>query len=351
MYILSLKGDHYQMGLQHGQQVLDLRPLIVEDIDRRLQCLEQRGDLDSIVKELDSAWQRTAPATIAMLRGMAEALAIDTPRMCQYAAASYLDELAPVNPKAEGCTVWGASGPATHDGSPMVTKNRDCRVQLLHLQTLAYAAPREGYRYVSVTSAGSPAVSSSGINERGLTVADTHVPSRDIGPGLPRYALMMDLLEQHETVASALDYLRSTPQMGAGNLVLADAQGNLVVLESGYWRCGAILPVEHTVVATNHFMSGELRDDYVESSSGAYAESQARYQTVQAALKENRGAMDVGRAKTLMAKHAGATAAICRHDSIDDTSTISNAIFLPAERKLLFCHGRPCEGTYQAYSL
>jgi hypothetical protein len=53
----------------------------------------------------------------------------------------------------------------------------------------------------------------------------------------------------------------------------------------------------------------------------------------------------------LMAQHKNGSVAICRHDTSDDTGTISNAIFLPTERRLLFCNGRPCEGEYASYVL
>lgn len=350
MDTLDLQGNHYEMGWQHGQQVLELRGRIVEAMETRLRASGGPPGQDPVLRELEKAWQGIAPSTLAMLRGMAEALAVPFTRLFQYAAASYLDDLRRGTPGAEGCTVWAASGSATRNGSPILSKNRDYAFEHLPLQVLAYAAPRQGHRYVYVTSAGSPAVFSSGMNERGLTVADTHVPSRDIGPGLARYTLMMDLLEQHADVASALAYLREAPQMGSGNLVLADAAGSLAICESGYRRHGMIHPVENAVVATNHFASAQLRGAYLDTCDGAYADSLARQEAVHGALKTAHGALDVERAKALMARHADPGPAVCRHRVGEDAATISNVIFLPAERRLLFCHGAPCQGAYTTYS-
>ena len=183
-------------------------------------------------------------------------------------------------------------------------------------------------------------------------MADTHVPSKDIGPGLARYVLMMNLLEKHATVTSALSYLEKVEHMGAGNLILADAQGDVVVVESGYKQYGSVSPVENIVAATNHFVSPELCGQYLEDYARASgSESRARLQVVKTVLKERRGALDVETAQQLMAQHKNGSVAICRHDTSDDTSTISNAIFLPTERKLLFCNGRPCEGEYAPYVL
>jgi len=351
MKTLTLRGDHFEMGWQHGQQVFELRDRVVATMEARLRALGRREGEEAILRDLEKAWEEIAPTTLAMLRGMAEALALPSFRLFEYATASYLDDFRRGAARAEGCTVWAASGSAARNGSPILSKNRDYALEHLPLQVLADAAPRQGHRYVYVTSAGSPAVFSSGMNERGLAVADTHVPSRDIGPGLARYTLMMNLLERYEDVASVLVYLREAPQMGSGNLVLADAAGGLAICESGYRRHGVMRPVENTLVATNHFASAALRDAYLEARDGAYADSVARQEAVRAALMTAHGALDVEYAKALMARHADPGPAICRHRAGEDAATISNVIFLPAERQLLFCHGTPCRSAYEAYSL
>ena len=354
MQVLSLRGDHFKMGLQHGQQVHNLRPLIVATIDARLATSARRGGSETrLLQELEQAWMESAHSTMDMLRGIAEGLELPFPRLFHYAAASYLDDVAQSNASAEACTVWAASGPATRQGTPILTKNRDYSLKHLPLQLLAHAAPSKGYRYLYVTSAGSPAVFSSGMNEKGLVVADTHVPSRDMGPGLSRYTLMMILLEQYSTVASALACLRETSCMGAGNLILADALGDSAVVETGYRQCGFISPVDHVVVATNHFVTAELRDQGLGDRAGTpIGESDARRQTVWALLNESRGALDVDATKKVMAHHnANGRAAICRHQLEDDAGTISNVIFSPVERRLVFCNGRPCEGAYMTRAL
>jgi len=369
MRVLVLRGSHYEMGLQHGQQARDLGATILATLKARIRHLEQRADLDDAVRQVETAWQKNAPSTIAMLKGIADGLTIQFARLFRYAIASYLDDLLlgdsklgiashrPLAmtdkqcPETEACTVWAAAGLATRDGAPILTKNRDYTLAHLPLQMLADAAPQSGYRYLYVTSAGSPAVFSSGMNEKGLAVADTHVSSRDIGPGLARYTLMMNLLEQHASVASALAYLRETLQMGAGNLALADAQGDLAVCESGYRQCGFIAPLEHTVVATNHFVSAQLRDAYLEHPPGARAESQARHAVVRTVLQNVWGRWDVEKTQALMSRHEEEQTAICRHNSRSEAVTISNAIFLPAERKLLFCNSQPCQGSYSAHAL
>jgi isopenicillin-N N-acyltransferase-like protein len=344
MRILSLQGNHYQMGFQHGEQVTDLRAQIIARMDARLGHLERRDDVSRSLQRVEVAWKRSTRSTLAMVQGIADALKIPFARLFLYALASYLDDLAAARRATEGCTVWAASGNATRDGTPILTKNRDYSLAHLPLQLLAHATPQRGYRHLYVTSAGSPGVFSSGMNEKGLAVADTHVISRDIGAGLARYTLMMKILEEHATVASALRYLRQAKHMGAGNLVLADARGCLAVCESGYARCGFGARGENLVVATNHFVSPVLRNAYVENS---VEDSRARFETARAEVMRQRGRMDVERAKAVMARHANGSTAICRHDANEVWATISNVIFLPSEHKIFFCNGRPCASTYE----
>ncbi len=350
MKVLSLHGDHYQMGLQHGKQVCDLRPLILTTIGARLEALTRTGGLDMpVLDEVKRVWETHARSTLMMVEGIADALQIPLERLFQYVAASYLEDLLLAKTQPEGCTVWAASRSATRDGAPILVKNRDYYEGHIPLRVIAYAALREGYRSIYVTSAGSPGVFSSGMNERGLAIADTHVSSRDLGPGLARFTLMMNILERCASTADALAYLKSVRCMGAGNLILADADGECAVVENGFRVCGFITPLQDIVVATNHFVSAELRDANVLRNSTTYDETRARYEIARALLEQARGALDVAHAKRIAAHH-GATA-LCRHRPINDADTISAAIYLPARRQLLFCNGWPCQGSYERYTL
>jgi hypothetical protein len=95
-------GDHFQMGLQHGQQVHNLRPLIVATIDARLAGSAQRSSPEGrLLQELEQAWMESAHSTMDMLRGIAEGLELPFPRLFHYAAASYLDDVAQSSASAD----------------------------------------------------------------------------------------------------------------------------------------------------------------------------------------------------------------------------------------------------------
>jgi isopenicillin-N N-acyltransferase-like protein len=355
---LNLQGDHYAMGQQHGHQVRRLRPLIAEAIEARFRQIEQDGPdalFEALVRETGEFLQEFDVPLLDMIRGQAEALDFEFDTLLRYDLATYLrDNLVTRKPPGtESCTTWAATGSATVGGQPVLVKNRDYRLEHLPLQIVIHAAPEAGNRYVCSGSAGSPGVFCAGINQAGLAVADTHVCSTDLGPGLPDYALMMHVLEAHDSVSSALDYLRSVPCLGRNNLILADGQGHLAVFEIGHRCYGLFKTHDGTLVNTNHFVSSELRDCYVDTHPPPErGNSFRRYERVARELNAALGQIDVPFAQRLMASHDGRQASICRHPMEDSNSaTISTSIFLPAQRTMLFCHGLPCQGQYDEFAL
>lgn len=357
--MLEVNGSHYQMGWQHGRQVKDLRSLIWDAVQSRLASMEGRKGITALTERLlETLREVGGTPTIEMIRGQADGLEVDFQRLFQYDVASYLeDNLLPSS--SEGCSTWAASNGATSNGEPILVKNRDYYLEHLLLQIVMRAEPESGrrfaYRYLCVGSAGSPGVFSSGINERGLCVADTRVRCLDNGPGLPAYSLMMQILEQHESVRSVLEYLMGAKRMGGSNLILADAQGDLAVFEVGYRNYGIIEAHDHIVVNTNHFVSPDLENQFVDTNPPeTKSNSFHRYEKLAGVLRGSYGEIGVELAQRLMAFRGGPLDSICRHLDVfmgKKTGTISTAIYLPIEKKLLFRHGRPCEGEYEVFSL
>jgi isopenicillin-N N-acyltransferase-like protein len=359
MKVIQLAGDHYQMGRQQAQQVQNLRPEIVKTMQQRLGRLESyEADVQPHAAELADAWEEAARPTLEMLRGIAQGLELEWEAFFRYTIASYLEDRIQRPAHNEGCTTWAASGPVTRHEVPMLVKNRDYRPDHQPLQCLARAQPARGYRYTYVTSAGSPGVFSSGLNEAGLAVADTHVTSLDVGPGLARYSVMMEILEHHSNVESALDYLRRVPHIGDGTLVLIDRAGKMVIFETGHTAYGSVRPEQSFVVSTNHFVTQRLRHRWVDRNPPELrGNSLNRRAKVVTALQAARGEVDTVWAQELMSDHGDSPLdvadrrqyAICRHTDMDPQSaTISMVLYLPQERTLLFADGQPCQAALQA---
>lgn len=349
---LTLQGDHYAMGLQHGLQVRDLRPLIAHVVESRFQQIVQRGPderFEDLVRRTTEVLHQVDAPLLDMIRGQAEALGFEFETLLRYNLVTYLrDDLFICRPAVDGCTGWAATGSAAAGGATILVKNRDNRPEHLLLQIVARAVPDSGYRYLYSGSAGSPGVYCAGINEAGLAVVDSYVSSTDLGPGLPDYSLMMHMLERFDGVPAAVDYLRSVPRLGRNNLILADAAGHLARFEIGHRAYGLQETADGVLVGTNHFVSPDMQLSFVEVDPvGIKGNSFSRYRRVTRALEAGWGRVDVPFAQKLMASHRGRLARLCRHAREGlEVTTISTSIFLPARRLMLFSHGLPCRAAY-----
>jgi isopenicillin-N N-acyltransferase like protein len=351
---IDLAGDHYTMGLQHGYQVRRLRPQILSAIKNRLLLLAKLDrDFDTRIENLTLIWKEIARPTLDMMRGMAKTLSLEWDTFLRYTVGSYLVDRALQSRLSDGCTVWAAGPPLTQEGLLILTKNRDYRPWHKDIQCLVRAKPARGYQYLYVTSAASPGVYSSGMNETGLAVADTHVPSLDIGKGVARYSLTMDLLEHHSTVDSAIDYLDQVTHMGDGTLVFQDAQGDMAVYECGHTKHAIIRDQGGNVVSTNHFVSESLSELWLEYNPPRLrGNSQARYQRVSSMLSSSAGQVDLHFAQSLMSSHGTRLESLCRHQDYSPRSTtISSAIYLPHQRMLYLANGLPCREPYRSWKV
>jgi isopenicillin-N N-acyltransferase-like protein len=355
--IITVRGTHYQMGFQHAQQVKALLPAIHTAIDARFTQLadDQPDDaFEAVVNETVLILETHDPATLALIRGLADGLGVEYERLLRYNLVTFLRDILTTRKTSsadEGCSTWTATGAATVDGQAILAKNRDFSLLHLPLQTAVRAEPEQGYRCTYITSAGSPGVFVAGFNEAGLALVDTHVSSSDVGPGLPTFALSMHVLEDHDTVRSALDYLKSTPRLGRNNVLLADARGDIALFEIGN-RNFAVREAESDVlVNTNHFTCAEMTACYVDTDPAAVrGSSLKRYDFLAQQLAQAHGKIDLAFAQDIMGHHADRLSSICRHPTADEaTSTISASIFLPGQRRMFFCHGFPCSRAYVAF--
>jgi isopenicillin-N N-acyltransferase-like protein len=349
------------MGYQHAEQIVGLRPAILDAIASREAQIARDGEDEAfraLVAETRSVVATTDPAIVGFVSGLADGLDIPLARLLDYNLVPFLRDVLVTSDTvstagmSEGCSAWAASGTATSDGTPLLAKARDYRLEHLVLQTVVRAEPESGYRYTYITSAGSPGVFVAGFNEAGLAIVDTHVSSRDVGPGVPAYALAMHVLEEQENVGSALAYLRSRPLLGRNNFLLADSRGDLALFEMGH-RQRAILQAERGVlITTNHFNSPVMRPSFVDISPPELrGNTYARYRALQEALAHQRGKINLSRAQEILAFHDGSLASICRHPTpTSESSTIAAVIFRPAQREMHFCHGRPCLGRYETFA-
>ena len=125
MRVISIRGNHYKMGLQHGLQVKDLRPFILEAIEARFSQIEQYGPdarFELLLRETRELLQEMDAPLLAMIRGQAEALEFEFDTLLRYDLVTYLYDYLVTRkpPSSEGCTTWAATGSAPASGQPIL---------------------------------------------------------------------------------------------------------------------------------------------------------------------------------------------------------------------------------------
>ncbi len=352
--VLNLSGDARSIGRQHGEQVADLRPMIESSIKIRLAELhKEEVDLSSHIKEISGIWEEFAPDTLEMLRGIAESLHLDWGEYFTYTIASYLTSCIKNMQPGTGCTSWAANGAITRDSAPILVKNRDYHPDHQPLQCLARVKPSHGHSYLCLTSAGSPAVFSSGINDQGLAVVDTFVSSTDIGPGIARYSLEMDILQNLATVKEAIDYLPTRPHFGDGTLTLIDVSGEMATFEIAHSAQAVRLSNEGFIVSTNHFSAPQTCSFWADREPDHLkGNTQGRRKQLENSLQAAKGQVDVDWAKARMGEHGDPLSAVCRHAELDPTSvTISCVIYLPKQAAMYVANGSPCQAPFEYFKV
>ncbi len=348
--VLNLSGDSRNIGRQHGEQVFDLRSQIQTSIQTRLTELRKGNpDFSHNLKEITPIWEKHAPETLEMLLGIAEALDLKWDEYFTYTLASYLTSCLNKSSRTEGCSTWAANGNITHDGAPLLVKNRDCPPDTQPLQCLARIKPTDGNPFLCLTSAGSPGVFSSGINSAGLAVVDTFISSTDIGPGIARYSLMMDILQNFATVKEAINYLPTHPHFGDGSVTVLDAQGDMAVFEIAHSVQAVRQSDEGFIASTNHFTTPETRSLWVDKEpEHLRGNSQGRLRMIEDALRSAKGQVDIPWSQALMRHHGDHLSALCRHAEIDPLSvTISCVILLPRLASIYVANGHPCQTPFE----
>lgn len=349
---MLLAGDAHERGLAQAACGSALIAATQRAIDQRMTASAAwlgRADVGAFLDEQIDVMARIDPDGAAEIAGIAEAFDRPYRTVVAYLHLSVVADLA-----VDGCSSWAWGGPAackSGDG-PLLVKNRDYRGEHEQLQRvfLHRDPSRPGEAILCVGSLGSPGAFSSGINAHGFALVDTHVSSRDHGPGLLRYVLMTRLLWRCRSVAEALWEIDRVPVAGGGTLVMADAAGATAAVELGH-RTSAFETGGLAVARTNHFVSPQCAPAWLTPASpAAVASTHGRLARLQAWLKARPGRPSLADAAALMGTHdEDGGAALCCHAEGDGSRTISCSLFAPAARRLYFSAGHPCRREWSLY--
>ena len=210
MYHPRFYGDFYDMGLKYGSLLakkgIPFPAITSEKADFGTQCYQE-------VK-------RFYPDLIAEFQGFAKGWNVEEGHLGAFVA---------------GLGVFDTTGKCSafacrHQDAVIFGRNYDMLYKVQKTTESSLIAPRGKFAYVSQSDVFIGRCD--GVNETGLAIAMSFVNGTQIRPGITFHLTIRKVLETCSTVADAIAVIQSTKVTSANNFLIADAAGNMAVVES-----------------------------------------------------------------------------------------------------------------------
>jgi predicted choloylglycine hydrolase len=235
------------------------------------------------------------------------------------------------------CSVFGASS----DAGVIFGRNYD----------FFYKYKRFTENYLTVPDDGLASVGNSdvfigredGVNEKGLAVGITFVTPRTVKPGINFPLVTRFVLDRSSNIGEAIKELRRFHFSTTNNYLLADASGDLAVVEASPKRTEVRRPHGRSfIVCTNHFVHPGM--SVMEDVSERDSDSVRRYATISDEIKRRNDKVTLRSARTILSNHAGG---VCSHREELRLGTLWSVIADLPSRRIMLAEGQPCKVDYE----
>ena len=353
--VISIEGDAYECGLQHGAAAADR---VAKTIDFYLPSfVKQAGLTLGEVRERARGYGAQIAQIDADIMRELEGIAAG--------AQQQLEDVIAVNCRTEilygslggkepatECTTVAVLPEATRDGNILVGKNWDWRNQTVEAVVVLRIRQRHKPALVMIVEAGM--VGRDGFNEHGVMVCgNLLVSNEDRGKvGVPIPILRRRILHSRHYY-EAIDSLVRAPRGASGHYVIAHRDGVAIDFETTPENVYTVYPERGLLTHANHFQS------VVAQTTGVtkYYTGDTLYRDFRARqlLEPKIGTITIDDIKLVLRDEFGAPRAICRtpHDypGQEPTMTIASLIFDLKHDVMHVAAGQPTQSEYQAVTL
>ncbi|GAB4338667.1 MAG: hypothetical protein Kow0099_12990 [Candidatus Abyssubacteria bacterium] len=375
--VLKLCGSHYEMGYQHGvllrEQIHKGALLYFADPTRNFAPFKH---MHPVLRWLTSKyfdWTIFRPLLkcspkqyLAELKGLADGSGLSFARVFRGNMLSdlnmnlikVLEKKALGTQSGNGCTSFAAFGNATQDGSLIMGRNTDYAGGGLwdKHQAVLFYEPDDGYKFVSVTSAGLLKCNSC-MNEKGLCLGAHFLFLTDTrADGVSFTFLEIEIMKKAATVQEALDIVSKTPRAGAFAFLLCDGKTNeAAVIEAGATRVGVRRPDDGAIWETNMATTPEVQPVDVFLRNGIGKNPIARFERMRMLLSEHAGHITPALAARFMGDHMDMCSDSTRPVGtiISQISNQTSVVFCPASFDFWVADGLApvCNNPYTGFNL
>lgn len=372
--IITLTGPPYQRGQQYAQQAA---PQITHSIaSYALLFAHDRGLAWAAAQHLAATYvpilAERAPHLLEEMRGIADTLNVHLneivalnartellagdfySRSPNYAAAQaaniqqgvpQIPNLPQRTPRTE-CTTVVALPDATRIGNTLLAQTWDwVKIQRAACVVLRII-PETSTQPTILTLTEAGIVGKIGLNSSGLGVALNILSSLDDGeqPDLPIHVLLR-LVMEHQSVASALELLRTQRGAASSCITLADADGQAACVELTPQTTQVIAPEDSLLAHTNHCLTDATRANM--RPVALVSSTEPRYDRAVALLQQQHGQIDVDTMMDLLRDEYDAPRCICRtadpslHPA-DQVETVAAVVMDVPQHMMYIAADRPC---------
>lgn len=335
-------GDPYELGLNYGRT---LTQQIRDTLADTLAMASAAGQSRDAALEWSAAQlpkiAKLGGHFIEEMHGMAEGAKLG---LNEIAAI----QVRPGNGRMRGgCTSIAASGDATVDGRALGGQNRDLFAGFRRKMAVTLLRPTVGPALLMHAVPGE--LGGTGLNGHGLALFANSIGAQNGRNWMGTPILRRVLLETRDADA-AVDAAERMNGPAVGSFLLVDPAGRIRNLEILPERMSVAARDKGIYVHANHCLDKELLP--YEQKPMPFPGSIGRCRTMQRALEQVSGRIDVGLMKQLLAQHEPAEEHICRHtENPAEQETAAASIVETATRTLHISYGPPCEGRFVKYSI
>lgn len=323
---ITLRGTHYEMGRQVGEQ------LRASGKELSKLTAEQTRAAEALVRDVAAR----IPDLFDEMRGIAEGGGYDERTVQFHSLAIGI---------VPSCTAVAVSGAHTTTGRTLFGRNYDAGPEhsdfTLYRTYPANALSHIGCCYDLLVGR------EDGINEAGLAAAVTGVQGAHTSrPGVWNHIPVRAVLEQCRTVDEAVELIRALPHLWTKSFLVADSSGSVAAIEASQEDLAVLRPKRGYGAIANHFVAQEMRaycdEERIPANSVQRLEIARRW-------FELRGRQPSGVKREDLRQLLGSTGEGVRSELGAEFTTVWSWVAELGERKLELCDRLPEPDAYRVY--
>ncbi len=242
------------------------------------------------------------------------------------------------------CTVFAAGKGHTQNRNVVLARNYDKHYRHSGKYLRFKTVPKNAL--ASIANTDIMVGREDGMNQAGLAIAGSEVPSKNVKPGIIHTLLIRGVLDRCSTVDEAVELLTKAKHARAMNYVIADRSGKFAYLEATSGATNAKVMKEGFVVATNHFQNRSMMD--FEDVSQRQSDTFTRSKRVQSLIAGKKSLLDHNLALKFLSDHKEN---VCGHIESVGFNTVWSTVFSPADGIITTSDGHPCNSPYRQYRI